>query len=130
MILLGALILYVIMLTMLEQLSSRHVVAAAAAAAPPSRSELLKFESLSDSTSLLNSLSSTSRNTFYTSNGIVLSAKTNWIVSVGAYKDYCYLYNYFGYGFNICSNIRPEFLERCCRCWSGNYKSKECRCEF
>src|SRR6266540_453947 len=67
MILLGTLILYVLMLTMLEQLSSHRVIAAAAAAAPPSRSELLKFESLSDSTSSLNSLLSTSRNTFYTS---------------------------------------------------------------
>ena len=80
------------MLTMLEQLSSRHVVAAAAAATPPFHSELIKFESLSDSTSSLNSLSSTSRNTFYTSNGIVLSAKTNWIAPVGAYKNYCYLF--------------------------------------
>ena len=104
------------MLTMLEQLSSRHVVAAAAAAASPSRLELLKFESLSDSTSSLNSLSSTSRNTFYTSNGVVLSAKTNWIAPVGAYKDYCYLCNYFGHRFNICPNIRSEFLGRCCRC--------------
>src|SRR6266545_1970298 len=100
MILLGALILYVLMLTMLEQLSSRRVAAAAAAAAASSsRSELIKFESLSDSTSLLNSLSSTSRNTFYTSNGVVLSAKTNWIALVGAYKDHCYLCNYFGHGF-------------------------------
>src|SRR6266498_5401350 len=130
MILLDALILYVLILTMLEQLSSRHVVVTAAAAAPPSHSELIKFESLSDSTLSLNSLSSTSRNTFYTSNEIVLSAKTNWIAPVGVYKDYCYLYNYFGHRFNICSNIRPEFLERCCRCWSGNYESKECRCEF
>src|SRR6266545_383941 len=121
MILLGILILYVLMLTILEQLSSRHVVIAAAAATPPSRS---------DSTSSLNSLSSTSRNTFYTSNGIILSAKTNWIVPVGAYKDHCYLCNYFGHGFNICPNIRPEFLGRCCRCWSGNHESKECRCEF
>src|SRR6266540_3591582 len=129
MILLGALILYVLMLTMLEQLSSRHVVVTAAAAAAPSRLELLKFESLSDSTSS-NSLSSTSRNTFYTSNGIVLSAKTNWIAPVGAYKDYCYLCNYFGHGFNICPNIRSEFLGRCCRCWSSNHESKECRCEF
>src|SRR6266540_2483632 len=125
MILLGALILYDLMLTMLEQLSSRRV-----AAAPPFHSELLKFESLSDSTSLLNSLSSTSRNTFYTSNGIVLSVKTNWIASVRAYKNYCYLCNYFGHGFNICPNIRPEFLERCCRFWSGNYESKECRGEL
>src|SRR6266536_3593469 len=131
MILLGALILYVLMLTMLEQLSSRHVAAAAAAAAaPPSRSELIKFESLSDSTSSLNSLSSTSRNIFYTSNGVVLSAKTNWIAPVGAYKDYCYLCNYFGHGFNICPNIRPEFLERCCRCWSDNHESKKCRGEL
>src|SRR6266545_1705520 len=129
MILLGALILYVLILTMLEQLSSRHV-AAAAAAALPSRSELIKFESLSDLTSSLNSLSSTLRNTFYTSNGVVLSAKTNWIAPVGAYKDYCYLCNYFGHGFNICPNIRPEFLERCCRCWSGNHESKECRGEL
>src|SRR6266540_534046 len=106
MILLGALILYILMLTMLEQLSSRHVVAAAAAAAPPSHSELIKFESLSNSTSSLNSLSSTSRNTFYTSNGVVLSAKTNWIAPVGAYKDHCYLCNYFGYRFNICPNIK------------------------
>src|SRR6266542_434534 len=127
MILLGALILYVLMLTILEQLSSRRVVVAAAAAAPPSHSELLKFESLSDLTSSLNSLSSTSRNTFYTSNGIVLSAKTNWIVPVGAYKNYCYLCNYFGYRFNICLNIRLEFLGRCCRCWSGNHESKECK---
>src|SRR6266542_1208125 len=131
MILLGALILYVLMLTMLEQLSSRRVAAAAAAAAaPPSRSELIKFESLSDSTSSLNSLSSTSRNTFYTSNGIVLLAKTNWIAPVEAHKNYCYLCNYFGYGFNICSNIRSEFLGRYCRCWSGNHKSKECRDEL
>src|SRR6266540_2761909 len=130
MILLGALILYVLMLTMLEQLSSRCVAAAAAAAAAPSHSELIKFESLSDSTSSLNSLSSTSRNTFYTSNRIVLSAKTNWIAPVGAYKDHCYLCNYFGHGFKICSNIRPEFLERCCRCWSNNHESKECRGEF
>src|SRR6266540_4594929 len=130
MILLDILILYVLMLTMLEQLSSRRVVAAAAAAAPSSHSELLKFESLSDSTLSLNSLSSTSRNTFYTSNGVVLSAKTNWIALVGAYKDHCYLCNYFGHGFNICPNIRPEFLERCCKCWFGNHKSKECRCEF
>ena len=115
------------MLIMLEQLSSCHVIVAAAAVAPPSRLELLKFESLSDSTSSLNSLSSTSRNTFYTSNGIVLSAKTNWIAPVGAYKNHCYLCNYFGHGFNICSNIRPEFLGRCCRCWSGNHESKECR---
>src|SRR6266508_6733966 len=115
MILLGALILYVLMLTMLEQLSSRRIATAAAAAAPSFRSELIKFESLSDSTSSLNFLSSTSRNTFYTSNGIVLSAKTNWIASVGVYKDHCYLCNYFGHGFNICPNIRPEFLERCCR---------------
>src|SRR6266498_2272723 len=129
MILLSALILYVLMLTMLEQLSSRRVVAAAAAA-PPSRSELLKFESLSDSTSSLNSLSSTSRNTFYTSNGVVLSAKTNWIVPVGAYKDHCYLCNYFSHRFNICPNIRPEFLGRCCRCWSDNHESKECRGEL
>src|SRR6266511_26582 len=112
MILLGALILYVLMLTMLEQLSSRRVAAAAAAAALPSHSELIKFESLSDSTSSLNSLSSTSRNTFYTSNGIILSAKTNWIVPVGAYKDYYYLCNYFDHGFNICLNIRLEFLRR------------------
>src|SRR6266542_2224704 len=130
MILLGTLILYVLMLTMLEQLSSHCVVTAAATAAPPSRSELLKFESLSDSTLSLNSLSSTSRNTFYTSNRVVLSAKTNWIAPVGAYKDYCYLCNYFDHGFNICPNIRPEFLGRCCRCWSDNYESKECRCEF
>jgi len=115
---------------MLEQLSSCRVVAATAAAAPPSRSELIKFESLSDSTSSLNSLSSTLRNTFYTSNGVVLSAKTNWIVPVGAYKDYYYLCNYFGHGFNICSNIRPEFLERCCKCWSGNHESKKCKYEF
>src|SRR6266540_6999216 len=127
MILLGTLILYVLMLTMLEQLSSCRVVATAAAAAPPSRSELLKFESLSDSISSLNSLSSTSRNTFYTSNGVVLSAKTNWIMPVGAYKNHCYLCNYFGYRFNICPNIRPEFLGRCCRCWFGNHESKECR---
>src|SRR6266498_1456086 len=130
MILLSTLILYVLMLIMLEQLSSRCVAATAAAAAPPSCSELIKFESLSDSTSSLNSLSLTSRNTFYTSNGIVLSAKTNWIASVGAYKDHCYLCNYFGHGFNIYPNIKPEFLGRCCRCWSGNYESKECRCEF
>src|SRR6266498_3376177 len=130
MILLDALILYVLMLTMLEQLSSRHIVVAAAAPAPPSHSELIKFESLSDSTSLLNSLSLTSRNTFYTSNGIVLLAKTNWIVPVGAYKDHCYLCNYFDHGFNICPNIRPEFLGRCCRCWSGNHESKECRGEL
>src|SRR6266511_5059557 len=130
MILLGALILYVLILTMLEQLSSRHVVVAAAAATPPSRLELLKFESLSDSTSSLNSLSSTLRNTFYTSNGIVLSAKTNWIAPVGAYKDYCYLCNYFGHEFNIYPNIRPEFLERCYRCWSSNHESKECRGEL
>src|SRR6266508_38227 len=128
MILLDALILYILMLTMLEQLSSRHVVAAATAAL--SLSELLKFESLSDLISSLNSLSSTSRNIFYTSNGIVLSAKTNWIVPVGAYKDHCYLCNYFGHGFNICPNIRPEFLGRCCRCWSGNHESKECRGEL
>src|SRR6266540_53656 len=114
-ILLGVLILYILMLTMLEQLSFRRVAAAAAAVAPPSRSELIKFESLSDSTSSLNSLSSTLRNTFYTSNGVVLSAKTNWIAPVGAYKDYCYLCNYFGHEFNIYPNIRPEFLERCCR---------------
>ena len=118
------------MLTMLEQLSSCRVVAAAAAAAPPSRSELIKFESLLDSTSSLNSSLSTSRNTFYTSNGIVLSAKTNWITPVGAYKNYCYLCNYFGHRFNIYLNIRPEFLERYYRCWSGNYESKECRGEF
>src|SRR6266498_4037461 len=130
MILLSALILYVLMLTILEQLSSRLVTVAAAAAASPSHSELIKFEFLSDSTSSLNSLSSTSRNTFYISNGIVLSAKTNWIALVGTYKDYCYLCNYFGHGFNICPNIRPEFLGRCCRCWSGNYKSKECRGEL
>src|SRR6266498_1747056 len=130
MILLITLILYVLMLIMLEQLFSRHVAAAAAAAAPPSRSELIKFESLSDSTLSLNSLSLTSRNTFYTSNGIVLLAKTNWIVLVGAYKDYCYLCNYFGHGFNIYPNIRPEFLGRCCRCWSGNHESKECRGEL
>src|SRR6266511_6316660 len=130
MILLGTLILYVLMLTILEQLSSRRVAAAAAATAPPSHSELIKFESLSDSTLSLNSLSSTLRNTFYTSNGVVLSAKTNWIAPVRAYKDYCYLCNYFGHGFNICPNIRLEFLERCCRCWSSNHESKECRCEF
>src|SRR6266542_3582606 len=130
MILLGALILYVLILTMLKQLSSRHVVTAATAAAPPSRSELIKFESLSDSTSSLNSLSSTSRNTFYTSNGIVQSAKTNWIVPVGAYKDYCYLCNYFDHRFNICSNIRPEFLGRCCRYWFSNHESKKCRGEL
>src|SRR6266540_4407934 len=130
MILLGALILYVLMLTMLEQLSFHHVAAAAAAATPPSHSELIKFESLSDSISSLNSLSSTSRNIFYTSNGVVLSAKTNWIAPVGAYKNYCYLCNYFGYGFNICPNIKPEFLGRCCRCWSGNHESKECRGEL
>src|SRR6266542_3365827 len=116
MILLSALILYVLMLTMLEQLSSCRVAAAVAAAASPSHSELIKFESLSDSTSSLNSLSSTLRNIFYTSNGIVLSVKTNWIALVGAYKDYCYLCNYFGHGFNICPNIRPEFLGRCYRC--------------
>src|SRR6266540_3604672 len=117
MILLGVLILYVLMLTILEQLSSRRVAAAAAAAAAtPSHSELIKFESLSDSTLSLNSLSSTSRNTFYTSNGVVLSAKTNWIAPVGAYKDYCYLCNYFGHGFNICPNIRSEFLRRCYKC--------------
>src|SRR6266540_4818885 len=97
MILLGALILYVLMLTMLEQLSFCCVAAATATAAPPSHSKLIKFESL------------------YTSNRIVLSAKTNWIVPVGAYKDHCYLCNYFGHGFNICSNIRPEFLGRCCK---------------
>src|SRR6266508_4480591 len=130
MILLGALILYVLMLTMLEQLSSCHVIAAAAIAPPPFRSELIKFESLSDSISSLNSLSSTLRNTFYTSNGVVLSAKTNWIASVRAYKNHCYLCNYFGHGFNICPNIRPEFLGRCCRCWSGNHESKECRGEL
>src|SRR6266498_4233820 len=118
------------MLTMLEQLSSRHVTAAATATTPPSRLELIKFEFLSDSISSLNSLSSTSRNTFYTSNGVVLSVKTNWIASVEAYKDHCYLYNYFGHRFNICLNIRPEFLGRCCRCWSGNHESKECRSEF
>src|SRR6266542_2440537 len=116
MILLDALILYVLMLTILEQLSSHHVAATVTAAALPSRSELIKFESLSDSTSSLNSLSSTSRNTFYTSNGIVLSAKTNWIAPVGAYKNYYYLCNYFGHGFNICLNIRLEFLGRYCRC--------------
>src|SRR6266498_2296659 len=116
MILLGALILYVLILTILEQLSSHCVATAAAIAAPPSHSELIKFKSLSNSISLLNSLSSTSRNTFYTSNRIVLSVKTNWIASVGAYKDYCYLYNYFSHGFNICPNIRSEFLGRCCRC--------------
>src|SRR6266498_5074104 len=130
MILLGALILYVLMLIMLEQLFSHRVITAAAAAAPPSRSELLKFESLSDLTLSLNSLSSTSRNTFYTSNGIILSAKTNWIASVEAYKDYCYLCNYFGHRFNICLNIRSEFLGRCCRCWSGNHESKEYRGEL
>src|SRR6266540_4095473 len=116
MILLDALILYVLILTMLEQLSSHHVAAAAATAAPPSHSELIKFESLSDSTSSLNSLLSTLRNIFYTSNRIVLSAKTNWIAPVGAYKDHYYLCNYFGHGFNICLNIRPEFLRRCYRC--------------
>src|SRR6266542_5820329 len=130
MILLGALILYVLMLIMLEQLSSRRVVAAAAAASPPSRSELIKFEFLSNSTSSLNSLSSTLRNTFYTSNGVVLSAKTNWIVPVGAYKDHCYLCNYFSHRFNICPNIRPEFLGRCCRCWFSNHESKKCRGEL
>src|SRR6266498_1053992 len=130
MILLGALILYVLMLIMLEQLSSRCVAAAAVAAAPSSHSKLIKFEFLSDLTSSLNSLSSTSRNTFYISNGVVLSAKTNWIAPVGAYKDYCYLCNYFGHRFNICLNIRQEFLGRCCRCWSGNHESKECRGEL
>ena len=80
------------MLTMLKQLSSRRIAIAAAATAPPSHSELIKFESLSDLTSSLNSLSSTSRNTFYISNGVVLSAKTNWIAPVGAYKNYCYLF--------------------------------------
>ena len=65
------------MLTILEQLFSCYVAAAAAAATPPSRSELIKFKSLSDSTSSLNFLSSTSRNTFYTLNEVVLSAKTN-----------------------------------------------------
>src|SRR6266542_2506945 len=130
MILLGTLILYVLMLTMLEQLSPHYVAVITIAAAAPPCSELIKFESLLDSTSSLNSLSSTSRNTFYTSNGVVLSAKTNWIAPVEAYKDYCYLCNYFGHRFNICPNIRPEFLERCCRCWSGNHESKECRCEF
>src|SRR6266542_3656373 len=112
----GELILYVLMLTILEQLSSRLVTVAAAAAASPSHSELIKFEFLSDSTSSLNSLSSTLRNTFYISNGVVLSAKTNWIAPVGAYKDHCYLCNYFGYRFNICPNIRPEFLRKCCKC--------------
>src|SRR6266496_4049586 len=130
MILLDALILYVLLLIMLEQLSSCYVATAAAAAAPPSRSELIKFESLSDSISSLNFLSSTSRNTFYTLNGVVLSAKTNWIAPVGAYKDHCYLCNYFGHGFNICPNIRPEFLGRCCKCWSGNHESKECKSEL
>src|SRR6266498_2409846 len=130
MILLGALILYVLILIMLEQLFSRRIAAVVAAAAPPSHSELIKFESLSDLTSSLNFLSSTSRNIFYTSNGVVLSAKTNWIAPVGAYKDHCYLCNYFSYRFNICSNIRPEFLGRCCKCWSGNYESKECKYEF
>src|SRR6266540_6325031 len=129
-ILLGALILYVLMLTMLEQLSSRHVAAAATAATPSSCSELIKFESLSDSTSSLNSLSSTLRNTFYTLNVIVLSAKINWIAPVRTYKDYCYLCNYFGHEFNICSNIRSEFLERYYRCWSGNYELKECKGEL
>src|SRR6266542_2120043 len=130
MILLDILILYVLMLTMLEQLSSRRVAAAAAAAAPSSHSELIKFESLSDLISSLNSLSSTSRNTFYTSNGVVMSAKTNWIALIGAYKDHYYLCNYFGHGFNICPNIRPEFLGRCCRCWSSNHELKECRGEL
>src|SRR6266542_726241 len=115
MILLGILILYVLMLTILEQLSSRYIAAAATAATPPSHLELIKFESLSDSTSSLNSSSSTLKNTFYTSNGIVLLAKTNWITLVGAYKNHCYLCNYFGHGFNICSNIRSEFLGRCYR---------------
>src|SRR6266498_3712330 len=123
MILLDALILYVLMLTILEQLSSRHIAAAAAAAAPPSRSELIKFQSLSDSASSLNSLSSTSRNTYYTSNGGVLSAKTHLIAPVLAYTDHCYLCNYLGHGFNICPNITPEFLGRCCRCWSRNHES-------
>src|SRR6266498_4535866 len=127
MILLGALILYVLMLTILEQLSSRRVAATAAATTPPSHLELIKFESLSDSTLSLNFLSSTLRNTFYISNGVVLLAKTNWIAPVGAYKDYCYLCNYFGHGFNIYPNIRPEFLGRYYRCWSGNHESKECR---
>src|SRR6266498_5329858 len=116
MILLGILILYILMLIMLEQLSSHCVAATTTTAAPPSHSELIKFESLSDSILSLNSLSLTSRNIFYTSNGIVLSAKTNWIASVGAYKDHCYLCNYFGHRFNICLNIRSEFLERCCKC--------------
>src|SRR6266540_7557453 len=130
MILLGVLILYVLILTMLEQLSSYHVATATATTASPSRLELIKFESLSDSTSSLNSLSSTLRNTFYTSNGIVLLTKINWIASVGAYKNYYYLCNYFGYRFNICPNIRPEFLRKCCRCWSSNHESKECKGEF
>src|SRR6266540_1917782 len=121
MILLGVLILYVLMLIMLEQLSSHRVAATTVTTASPFRLELIKFESLSDSTSSLNSLSLTLRNTFYTSNGVVLSAKTNWIALIGAYKDHCYLCNYFGHGFNICPNIKPEFLGRCCRCWSGNY---------
>ena len=100
------------MLIMLNQLSSRPVVAAAAA----------PFESLSNSTSSLNSTTST----FYTSDGVILSAKTNWIAPVGTYKNHCHLCNYFGHGLNNCPNIRSEFLGRCCRCWTSNHESKEC----
>ena len=122
MILLGALILYVLMLIMLEQSSSRH------AAAAPSIPSPRTFDSLSNSTTSLNSSTST-RNTFYTSDGVLLSSKTNWIAPTGAYKDHCYLCNYFGHGLNVCPNIRPEFLGRCCRCWTNNHESKDCKRE-
>ena len=129
MILLGALILYVLILIMLGKIPLHHTVTAPS---PSPRS----FESLSDSLSSLNSSSSSyssssssSKNTFYTSDGVRLSAKTNWIAPVGAYKDCCYLCNYFGHGMNVCPNIRSEYLGKCCKCWSNNHESKECKRE-
>ena len=112
------------MLIILEKLSSNDTFPAHTSSTP-------SHSSLSSSLTSLNSSSSltTSKNTFYTSDGVQLSAKTNWIAPVGAYKDSCYLCNYFGHGFNFCPNIRSEFLGKCCKCWISNHESKECKCK-
>ena len=89
---------------------------------------------LSDSVSSLGSVATTTststtpssvlQKTFYTSNGVKLSAKSNWIAPVGAFKESCYLCSYYGHGGGTCPNINPEFLGWCYRCWSGRHETK------
>lgn len=62
-----------------------------------------------------------------TSEGTPLSTRTNWIFPIGSYKEPCHLCEYYEHGLKMCPNLHPDYISKCCRCWSTQQGSRECR---